>query len=81
MTLTRKIWIDIVRGFCILAILLHHTEMYFVGEAVTDYRPYVDNALCTFYFMDGKSRYCLLFPLWRSAIITINIGRNRSYNL
>lgn len=57
MTLTRKIWIDLVRGFCMLAILLHHTEIYFVGEAVIDYRLYVDNALCTFFFISGYLFY------------------------
>lgn len=49
----RIIWIDLVRGFCMLAILLHHTEMYYVGEAVIDYRLFVDNALCAFYFISG----------------------------
>lgn len=27
----RKIWIDNLRGFCMLAILLDHTEIYYTG--------------------------------------------------
>lgn len=53
----RKIWIDLVRGFCMLAILIHHTEVYYVGEAIIDYRFYVDNALCTFFFISGYLFY------------------------
>lgn len=57
MTDKRKIWIDLVRGFCMLAILVHHTEMYYVGEAIIDYRFFVDNALCTFFFISGYLFY------------------------
>ena len=57
MTNKRKIWIDLVRGFCMLAILVHHTEMYYVGEAIIDYRFFVDNALCTFFFISGYLFY------------------------
>ena len=57
MTGKRIIWIDLVRGFCMLAILVHHTEMYYVGEAIIDYRLYVDNALCTFFFISGYLFY------------------------
>lgn len=57
MSTKRKIWIDLIRGLCMLEILLHHTEMYYVGEAVIDYRLYVDNALCTFFFISGYLFY------------------------
>ena len=57
MTDKRKIWIDLVRGFCMLAILVHHTEMYYVGEAIIDYRFFADNALCTFFFISGYLFY------------------------
>ena len=57
MTYKRKIWIDLVRGFCMLAILVHHTEMYYVGEAIIDYRFFADNALCTFFFISGYLFY------------------------
>ena len=53
----RLIWIDLVRGFCMLAILIHHTEMYYVGKAIIDYRLYVDNALCIFFFISGYLFY------------------------
>ena len=57
MTDKRKIWLDLVRGFCMLAILVHHTEMYYVGEAIIDYRFFADNALCTFFFISGYLFY------------------------
>jgi len=57
MTDKRKIWIDLVRGFCMLAILVHHTEMYYAGEAIIDYRFFADNALCTFFFISGYLFY------------------------
>jgi len=53
----RLIWIDLVRGLCMLAILVHHTEMYYVGEAIIDYRIYVDNTLCSFFFISGYLFY------------------------
>lgn len=57
MTGKRKIWIDLVRGFCMLAILVHHTEIYYTGEAIIDYRFFVDNSLCTFFFISGYLFY------------------------
>lgn len=53
----RKIWIDLVRGLSMLAILVHHTEVYYVGEAVIDYRYYAANALCCFFFVSGYLFY------------------------
>ena len=42
-----------LRGLCILAILLFHTEMYYVGETIIDYNLYVSNVLTAFYFISG----------------------------
>ncbi|MGP1350736.1 MAG: acyltransferase family protein, partial [Hoylesella marshii] len=28
----RKHWIDLLRGFCMVAILLDHTEIYYTGD-------------------------------------------------
>lgn len=39
------IWVDYVRAVCIIAILLFHTEMYYVGDTVIPYSIYVENAL------------------------------------
>ena len=49
----RKHWIDTVRGICMVAILLFHTEMYYAGRDITPYRCYVHNALATFFFISG----------------------------
>ena len=71
MTDKRKIWIDLVRGFCMLAILVHHTEMYYVGEAIIDYRFFADNALCTFFFISGllSSSYLAIFFIKKLPLI------------
>ena len=49
----RKIWIDNLRGFCMLAILLDHTEIYYTGENVIDYNLYVANVLIVFFMLSG----------------------------
>ncbi len=49
----RKLWIDNLRGLCMLAILLDHTEIYYTGENVVDYNLYVVNALVVFFFISG----------------------------
>lgn len=76
----RKIWIDTTRGLCMLAILLHHTEMYYAKEAIIDYRLFVDNALSIFFFVSGylfyKESTCTTFSIKRkikSIIKTIII--------
>ena len=30
----RKHWIDLLRGFCMVAILLDHTEIYYTGDNI-----------------------------------------------
>ena len=53
----RKLWIDLARGLSMLAILVHHTEIYYTDLAIIDYRLYVNNALCTFFFISGYLCY------------------------
>lgn len=53
----RKIWIDNLRGFCMLAILLDHTELYYAGKNIIDYNFYVVNALVIFFFLSGYLMY------------------------
>lgn len=49
----RIIWIDMLRGFCMLLILWFHTEMYYAGYDVTPYSYYVGDALAVFFFLSG----------------------------
>lgn len=51
--LQRIVWIDSLRGFCMLAILWLHTEMYYAGTDVTPYHYYVGDVLATFFFISG----------------------------
>ena len=46
-------WIDSARGFCMMAILLFHSEVYFTGEEIIPYNIYVCNSLITFFFISG----------------------------
>ena len=46
-------WIDSARGFCMMAILLFHSEVYFTGEEIIPYNLYVCNSLITFFFISG----------------------------
>ena len=50
-------WIDTLKGFCMLAILLFHTEIYFTGTPVIPYSLYVVNALTTFFCISGYLMY------------------------
>lgn len=50
-------WIDLLRGFCMIAILWFHTEMYFAGYDVTPYAMYVGNVLAVFFFLSGYLLY------------------------
>jgi len=52
-TTRRIIWIDSLRGICMILILWFHTEMYYTGHDTLPYELYVTNALCTFYFISG----------------------------
>jgi fucose 4-O-acetylase-like acetyltransferase len=49
----RLAWADLARGFCMMAILLFHTEKYYAGEEIIPYALYVDNVLITFFFISG----------------------------
>ncbi len=53
----RLSWIDLLRGFCMLAILLFHTEIYYTGDTIIPYSLYVVNALTTFYCISGYLMY------------------------
>ena len=59
----RKIWIDNLRGFCMLAILLDHTEIYYTGEDVIDYNLYVANVLIVFFILSGYLMYKATFNI------------------
>ncbi|WP_025001785.1 acyltransferase family protein [Prevotella dentasini] len=49
----RQHWIDLLRGFCMLAILLDHTEIYYTGDNLISYHLYVADALVVFFFISG----------------------------
>ncbi len=49
----RILWVDQLRGISMLAILLLHSEMYYVKEDIINYNLYVPNALIIFYFISG----------------------------
>ena len=59
----RKVWIDNLRGFCMLAILLDHTEIYYTGENVIDYNLYVANVLIVFFILSGYLMYKTTFNI------------------
>ncbi|MCB6901740.1 acyltransferase family protein [Hoylesella buccalis] len=46
-------WIDSVRGFCMIAILYFHTEIYYTNTTIIPYSMYVVNALVMFFFISG----------------------------
>lgn len=54
---TRKHWIDNLRGVCMLAILLDHTEVYYSGANIINYNVYVTDALYLFFFLSGYLMY------------------------
>ena len=49
----RITWVDQLRGFCMLAILWFHTEMYYAEYDVTPYAFYVADVLAVFFFLSG----------------------------
>lgn len=49
----RIAWVDMARGLCMTAILLFHSEKYYVGEEIIPYALYVDNAIILFFFVSG----------------------------
>lgn len=50
-------WIDLLRGFCMIAILWFHTEMYYVGYDKTPYAFYVGDVLAVFFILSGYLFY------------------------
>lgn len=46
-------WIDSARGFCMIAILYFHTEIYYTNTTIIPYSMYVVNALVMFFFISG----------------------------
>lgn len=55
--MNRIAWVDTVRGICMIAILLFHTEIYYTGGTVISYNLYVCNALMVFFFVSGYLFY------------------------
>lgn len=49
----RIVWVDLLRGICMLMILWFHTEMYYAERDIIPYDIYVANALTAFYFISG----------------------------
>ena len=49
--------LDILRGWCMIAILFFHSQMYYFGTDVVPYTLYVPNALALFYFISGFLAY------------------------
>lgn len=49
----RKLWVDTLRGICMLAVLLDHTELYYTGDNIIDYNLYVPNAMIAFFCVSG----------------------------
>ena len=63
--LRRIEWVDLLRGFAMLAILLFHTEVYAIDTAIINYSIYVENALALFFFLSGY--------LFNSQLSTFNL--------
>lgn len=61
-------WIDLLRGICILAILLDHTELYATGRNIIPYSLYVVNALTLFFFISGYLFYSQNGFNWRRKL-------------
>ena len=53
----RKHWIDCLRGFCCLIVIIDHAEVYLTGDRITNYCWYSTNALVTFFFLSGYLAY------------------------
>lgn len=53
----RLAWIDLLRGFSMMAILWFHTEVYFTGQPMTPYEMYVGDVLAVFFFLSGYLMY------------------------
>lgn len=67
----RKTWIDRLRGFCMLAILFDHTEIYYTGDNIVPYNFYVMNVLLLFFFLSGYLCFKKENQSWRKKLTTI----------
>lgn len=53
----REFWIDLLRGCCMLLIILDHTEICFTGVNIIPYDQYVPDVLMVFFFLSGYLFY------------------------
>ncbi len=53
----RQLWIDLLRGFCMLMIIFDHTEICFTGNNIIPYELYVPDVLMAFFFLSGYLFY------------------------
>ena len=72
--MNRIVWIDLLRGFCMMLILWFHTEVYYAGQSIIPYDLYVVNALTTFYFISGYLLYSHQPFSLRSKLLSILRG-------
>ena len=49
----RKHWIDLLRGFCMVAILLDHLNILYRRQSLSAYNYYVANVLVAFFFLSA----------------------------
>lgn len=49
--------VDVIRGFCMMAILFYHTSFYDTGSHLIPYHFYVSNALMAFFTVSGYLFY------------------------
>lgn len=56
-SLKRIGWIDNMRGFCMLAILLDHTESYYLDYHIINQNLYLTDALVFFFILSGYLMY------------------------
>lgn len=55
--MSRQLWIDLLRGFCMLMIIFDHTEICFTGKNIIPYELYVPDVLMAFFFLSGYLFY------------------------
>ena len=49
----RKLWVDVLRGLCMVLILFDHSELYYAQTNIVPYALYVPDALICFFFLSG----------------------------
>lgn len=70
----RKHWIDLLRGICMLAILLFHTDVYCAEGGIVEYKLYVSNALVLFFLLSGYLMYKEQAFCLRKKLVSIARG-------